>query len=304
MEAQATYYFQGNGRRSADETLALLDIDCQKTAGLGSPEGALWFAARLAEEHFPGLVHEPSTHGAGRHAYLVVRKSGHGARAVNARLRGLERWLRQLALEWGADIENIEVKGACPRFEWQDGKKLVNVVAGTFGKLPRVDVRGTTRIDLADLPRPAPTGGSPPPRRARAFPAGSWSPLAVPPADLANLPRLAAVATRLDLPAGHGPAAVTVEDVAVYLLLLLNFSRRPNADGSLPSAWFKGLWKALYQAGDVGRAFHDGRFARITEHLSRLGLLEWRDGTFAKGRARKWGASQDLLSLIAPGNLP
>jgi hypothetical protein len=47
LEGNDTYYFQGNGRPSAPETLVMIDIDCRKSLGLGSKQGAHQFAAFL-----------------------------------------------------------------------------------------------------------------------------------------------------------------------------------------------------------------------------------------------------------------
>lgn len=61
-----------------------------------------------------------------------------------------------------------------------------------------------------------------------------------------------------------GRVAVTVKDVAVFLLLLRFFTNNMNQNGTLPWARFEALWTALYQAGDVERAFNP-RFHRPVE---------------------------------------
>jgi hypothetical protein len=184
---------------------------------------------------------------------------------------------------------------------------LVGVKSGTFAKVPRgYGVLGTTVIDLADLPRPSPDKEPPPSRRQPDLSSGSWSPLAITPADLADLPRLQSLAASL-VPGGgggHGKAAVSDQDVAIYLLLLRFFEKDRYPNGTLPSARFKGLWGALYGAGQVSRAFSKRRFAAITKHLTGAELLRWENHTFDKGRARKWGASPRLLQLIAPPRPP
>ena len=72
---------------------------------------------------------------------------------------------------------------------------------------------------------------------------------------------------------------------------------------------FKGLWSALYEAGDVGRAFDCYRFKAIRDYLSDLGLLYWEDRTFVaptkdqhgnkfSGRACKWKANQTFMAML------
>ena len=77
-----------------------------------------------------------------------------------------------------------------------------------------------------------------------------------------------------------GRTVVTAEDVAIFLACLKFFTGRMNADGTLPVRRFEGLWSALYEAGDVGRAFDCHRFKAIRDYLSGLGLLDWEDRTF------------------------
>ncbi len=306
MQKIDTLYFQGNGQASAPETLVMIDIDCLKCLGLGSKEGAHRFATHLKEEFFSDLYFEPSTNGNGVHGYFVLHKLGLPAKTVNAQLRTFEKWLKQEARKIGSDIEDVEVKGACPVFEWQDGK-LVNVKAGTNAKLPRGDVRATTHIDITDLAKFQPVEEKVPVvrRSPHGSSSASWCPQAITPDDLADMPRLREVAVMLGLPSQKcaGRVAVTVEDVAVFLLLLRFFTRNMNENGTLPWARSEALWTALYQAGDVERAFNPKRFAAIRNHLSSLVvdgevLLEWQDETYSAGQACKWRASEKLMNMI------
>jgi hypothetical protein len=314
-----TLYFQGQGQASVAETLVMIDIDCLKSRGLGSINGAVLFAAHLKENFFTDLSTEPSTNGKGVHGYFVLHKLGLSAKTVNAQLRTFERWLKQAAKRAGADIEGVEIKGTCPVFEWRD-KRLVNVKAGTNAKLPRGDIRATTHIDITDLAKFLPVDEKVP--GVRKAPPGSssasWCPKAITQEQLDDMPRLREVAELLGLPSEKcsGRVAVTVEDVAIFLLLLRFFTNNMNEDGTLPCARFEGFWKALYQAGDIERAFNPKRFARIRNHLSSLAvdgevLLEWEDKTYiigrrckvtdeilTEGRACKWKASQKLLDMI------
>jgi hypothetical protein len=306
MDGTDTFYFQANGQASVAETLVKIDIDCQKSLGLGSKEGAQEFANHLKTTYFHDLVFEPSTNGNGVHGYIVVNKLGLSAKTVNAQFKVFEKWLKQEAVEVGADIEDVEIKGTCPVFEWKD-RKLVKVVAGTNAKLPRGDVRATTHIDITDLAKFQPVEEKVPVVRIclEGSSSASWCPRAITPADLADMPRLRKVAMLLGCPKEKcsGRVSVTIEDVAIFLLLLRFFTRNMNENGTLPWARFEGLWTAIYQSGDIQRAFNPKRFAAIRNHLSALvfdgeTLLDWQDETYSAGKACKWKASQRLMEMM------
>ena len=68
---QDTLYFWADGRMSTPQTISLIDIDCHER---GNARSARAFADWLAENYFPDLYHEPSTHGIGRHGYFNLLK--------------------------------------------------------------------------------------------------------------------------------------------------------------------------------------------------------------------------------------
>ena len=76
---------------------------------------------------------------------------------------------------------------------------------------------------------------------------------------------------------------VTNEDVAIFLLLLRFFTLNMNSDGSLPAKRWKKMWQALFEAGDINRAFCPQRFKAIRDFLSSLQLLDWRDRSYCLG---------------------
>jgi hypothetical protein len=101
----------------------------------------------------------------------------------------------------------------------------------------------------------------------------------------------------------------TVDDLAIFLMLLRYFTKNMNRDGSLPYARFKGLWSSVFESGDVDRNFEDKRFATLRNYLSSLGLLDWQDDNYTlgttdsdgnkhKGKASRWQASELLMSLL------
>ena len=106
-----------------------------------------------------------------------------------------------------------------------------------------------------------------------------------------------------------GKTVAIVEDVAIFLLLLKFFTEHMNQDGSLPAKRWRNMWKALFEAGDVSRAFCPQRFKAIRDHLSSLQLLDWKDetyqigwydedGEYHKGLACKWQASEQLIGML------
>ena len=97
--------------------------------------------------------------------------------------------------------------------------------------------------------------------------------------------------------------AVTVDDVACFIAILLYCHNHRNQDGTLPTARFKELWTSIYLAGDCERAYRDQRFSWIRNKLSDMGLIDWQDNTFEVGkRACKWTASAALLDVVNKSN--
>ena len=131
-----TLYFFGNGKKSAQKTLAMIDIDVLKSKNLGSAAGARAFAQHLKDNYFPDLYYETSTNGKGFHAYIQVWKLDLAAEVVNQGLRRLETWLQSVAKGINADIELVEIKGTCPEIAF-NGKLIDAVKYGQFAKLPR-----------------------------------------------------------------------------------------------------------------------------------------------------------------------
>lgn len=183
----------------------------------------------------------------------------------------------------------------------------MHVKAGTNAKLPRRDIRATTHIDFTDLAKFVPVEKKVLVVRkcSKSSSSASWCPKAITPDDLARMPTLRRVAILLGLPQQKcsGRVAVTVEDVAIFLLCLRFFTSNMNENGTLPWARYEGLWTALYQAGDVERGFNPKRFAAIRNHLSSLVvdgevLLDWEDEMYSAGQACKWRASAMLMNMM------
>jgi hypothetical protein len=326
-----TFYFTAAGSSRCGEILVNLDIDCH---GSGSERGAFEAAEHLKANFFPRLYHEPSTNGRGRHGYFVLEKSGLDAEGVKELLKRLERCLNEHLLSLGFDIELFEIKGLPPVVTWNDDGEVTNYTAGILAKIPRQvhrfeEWKRTTKLTDLDVRRvltklrklsPAEVTVTPKQATAKAMvvekpTSGSSTGKVIGEDELAQLAegrRYLNVATTFL--GAHtlkttNRTVVTAEDVAVFLMCLKFFTGRMNVDGTLPVKRFEGLWSALYEERDVGRAFDCHRFKAIRDYLSDLGLLDWedrtfvaprndRDGTKRNGRACKWKAGEVLMGML------
>ena len=327
------------------EALFNFDIDCHAS---GSPEGAFEAAEYLKDNFFPDLYHEPSTNGRGRHGYFILDKFGLNTKGVKELLKGLERRLNDHLLSKGFDIELFEVKGLPPVLTWGDDGEVTNYTAGTLAKIPREvhrfeewkrttvmtdrDVRRLmTKLRLTEAAEFSITPKRPPAKvvaditvrgsmtskvcgEIRA--SGSMTGKVIVEGELAQLTKgghymnVAASLLEHHTLKTTRRTIVRTEDVAIFLVCLKFFSGRMNADGTLPVKRFEAIWTAMYEAGDVGRAFDCHRFKVIRDYISGLGLLDWQERTFVaprldgfgnrkKGRACKWMAGEGLMAMLA-----
>lgn len=321
-----TFYFAGNSDPKYDETLVLIDIDCKK---FGSLEGALAFAQFLKEHFFPNLYMEVSTHGKGAHGFFVLEKCGCGAEFINdLLLQRLQPWLRQVMREQGFDVENVEIKGTLPVIDWGESKyEVLSYKSGTLAKLPRIPtpeheklLRQTTMVtaeQLQQLPvfsvdRPGKSSSNDATSGLRVV-AGSITGKHITEDELeavdGHYRRVAESLLEAHALETSGKTKITVEDVAIWLMLIKFFTRNMNRDGSMPVDRWRQMWKSVFRSGDINRSFCCQRFSTIRDHLSKLGLLTWEDhefrlgyidenGKYRKGKACKWKASDELMAML------
>lgn len=313
-----TYFYAGNHRGKDDETLPMIDIDCQKKLKIGSLAGAIEFAEYLKTNYFPNLYYETSTNGHGVHCYVVVIKNGLDGETLNRLFRRLEHKLREILSSQNFDVEDVEIKGTLPCFEWGRNKyELLSYTSGVLAKLPRESHRfdelaSTTRFNAEDLRRlpPVPNKKS---DKNYIPKEGSISGKHINPDELDLLDdhylRIAKQLRQHHVLRTSSRAVVTDDDIAIFLMLGKFFSENMNDDGSLPTDRWREMWKALYNAGDVERQFNANRYTAIRNHLSSLGYLEWEDesyvigwtddyGVYHKGTAAKWQFSEELIELL------
>ena len=158
---QTTLYFWADGRKSTPLTISMIDIDCHRS---GNPESAKAFADWLRDNYFPSLYHEPSTHGKGRHGYIVLFKEGFGDVAVANILKRLEKTLKKLLQVFLAthpeyQVENVEIKGTPHIITWVKGekRKIETMKSGALAKFPRDiltrfdEFKNTTVLSFDDI---------------------------------------------------------------------------------------------------------------------------------------------------------
>ncbi|MEM1224057.1 MAG: hypothetical protein AAGJ40_00065 [Planctomycetota bacterium] len=320
-----TFYFAGNSKPNAPYTIVLIDIDCK---AFGSLAGALAFAEFLKERFFPNLFIEVSTHGNGAHGFFVLEKFQYGAEYINdLLLHRLQPWLRQLLRENDFDVENVEIKGTLPVIEWGETKyEVLTYKSGTLAKFPRLArpedeeaLRNTTIISIEDLEGLTVVEEGAPKKRNRqdksdeVVISGSITGKHITDDELAEVNghyrTLAESLLEAHALETSGSTKVTVEDVAIWLMLIKFFTRNMNRDGSLPVKRWREMWKSLFQAADINRAFCTQRFSVIRDHISSLGLITWEDhayrlgyidenGEYHKGKACKWKASDRLMAML------
>ena len=297
FSSEETLYFTGY---PGDFTLLLIDIDCHSK---GTLEGALLFAEYLRENIFPNLYFEPSTNGNGVHGYLVVSKSND--KDYNRAAKALDRWLKAILSTTTFDVETVETKGTCSI--WERG----NITEGTLAKYPRDASRfeewqRTTSLtvgEIDDLVESSPI--KPKPKRecqgtgsivGKHIDTEAIKALLSFGKDLLGQEQVAI--------GSKNRVVVTNEDVAVFATLLKFFTDNRNADGSLPVARIRSLWKSLYECGDITRAWDHHRFMWLRDKFTALKLIDWEDSTYVvgenghPGQACKWNASEKLLNII------
>ena len=262
-----TFYYAGSHGRRYTLTLVNIDIDCKK---FGTRDGAMAFAEFLKQNVFPDMYYEVSTNGNGVHGYIVLDKFDAGERFVNdALLSRLDPYLKQLLRESDFDVENVEIKGTAPVFEWGDHKYELNgYKSGVLAKIPRVDtpakqraLKETTYIHINDLLRidmPRKEAGSS--NQALSL-SGTGVPIKQ--EDLDDFYLYLDVAKALigdDLLRTSDRRVVRAVDVACFLLLGKCFTENMNKDGSMPRNRFKSVQGSLFANNFIQRAFNGKRF--------------------------------------------
>jgi hypothetical protein len=245
-----------------------------------------------------------------------------GVEGIKPILNGqLSPWLNEQAE--GFDVEFVEVKGLPPEITWGDLRfELRSYKAGVPAKVPRglfdrfEELRQTTVVKVSDLRRlklaekPVVTK-----EKRQAVTKGSITGRHFGEEQLSGLKeggRYHRIAVELlsgrDVPTS-GRQQVTVEDVAIFLMIGEFFTKNMNSNGTMPTQRWATMWKALSEADDISRAWDHKRFAAIRNLLSSLGLIAWTeasfslgykrgDGEYVKGCAAKWQFCEELMAKL------
>jgi hypothetical protein len=319
-------YFWADGRKSTPLTISMIDIDCHKT---GDPESAEAFADWLKDNYFPDLYHEPSTNGKGRHGYFVLFKDGFRDVGVANFLKKLEKALKKLLQYFLAthpqyQIEGVEIKGTPHIITWAQGssRKIESMKSGSLAKMPREIVsrfdefKKTTVLsfdDIDDLEHKAEQLVIPEPPKLSIFKgAGSTSTHPIPrhEIDAINGPYLDFAKTWITDPVGTSSRAkVEAADLAISLPIVKFCSQKRNVDDTMPTKRIKRIWDALFEEGEVDRAFDYHRWRVIRDLIESQRGLDMEDrrfytgfvnegGEFIKGVAAKWKMADWLVERL------
>src|SRR5271157_2191097 len=323
---QETLYFWADGRKTSPLTISMIDIDCH---GSGNPESAKAFADWLRDNYFPCLYHEPSTHGKGRHGYIVLFKEGFGDVAVSNILKRLEKVLKKLLQVFLAthpeyQVENVEIKGTPHVITWAKGEKrqIETMKSGALAKLPRnildrfEEFKNTTVLsfdDISDLEGKVDQIAIPEPKKLSIFRAsGSTSAHPIPKDEIEAISGPYLDFARSWIPESvetSSRAKVEPADLAIALPIVKYCSQKRNADGTMPTRRIKVIWDRLFAEGEVDRAFDYHRWRVIRNLIEVQGGLEMEDrhfytgfvneaGTLIKGLAAKWKMADWLIEKL------
>jgi hypothetical protein len=321
-----TLYFWADGRMSVPLTISMIDIDCHKS---GNPESAKAFAEWLRHKYFPGLYHEPSTNGKGRHGYFVLYKYQCNDVAVSHRLKQLEKTLKKLLQVFlrthpQYQVEDVEIKGTPHNLTWAYGekRKIETIKSGALAKVPRDIVsrfdefKNTTVVsfdDVDNLEQEAEKIAIPEPPKLLVFkPKGSTSahPIAKDEIEAITGSYLDFAKSWIPEPIGTSSRAmVEAADLAIALPIVKCCSQKRNADGTMPTRRIKTIWDRLFAEGEIDRAFDYHRWRVIRDLIETQGGLEMEDrhyytgfvndqGELIKGRAAKWNMSDWLMEKL------
>jgi hypothetical protein len=294
FKGDATVYFSAHPYNTC--ILVMLDIDCKKAQGKGSPQGALACANWLSTI-FPNLYHEPSTNGNGRHGYIILDRDSMTPKEVCDWLKKLQSWLQSYQHHF--DIEMIEVKGQPMRLT-KNGQEVTQVTCGTLAKIPREIVTrweeftNTTQVNALKFAFPDQNLEA---KTIIKVVEGSIRGKHV--QDPTPLIPLAKQITRgQDKVQVNKNVAVTPEDISILLAILYHCTNDINADGSMPTRRIQALWESMYQVGDIQRQWNPARYSAARNLIEEYEGIVWEDQGYTFGRACKWKLNQKVMDYI------
>jgi hypothetical protein len=306
FQGKRTLYFTGS---KGNQTLVYIDPDCHKS---GSKEGAFQFLEYLKSKYFLNLYYEVSTHGNGGSGYIIVDTSSCSELDFNILLKQFDKFLKRVLATTTFDVEDVEAKGAVPEVNWNPKYKNVvdSMKCGGLAKFPREmltradEFMNTTQLTTDELqamvdsvPEPLPVV-----EETKCVVKGSVLGKHIDPDLIKCYLPLAKdfMDSYKDTHNVGNHTKAIAQDLAAVVTMIEFFTRHPNEDGSMPHARFKTMWDAMYECGDISRAWDNKRFAYLRNMLSDLGMIEWQDETYIPkgGKAMCWHASDELMDLL------
>lgn len=307
-------YFSGAGHWKQRYTMVMIDVDCKKR---GTPEGARAFLEFLEANYFPNLFMEVSTNGRGGHGFFLIDKGDFSAEVINpVLLHQLAPWLNKLCRNF--DVEFVEVKGTLPVVEFT--REGVRYTAGQPAKVPRglisrfEELKNTCCIHITDLMQLPVVEDK---QIIVPASAGSMSGKHITPEMLSGLEAggcYHTVAAELFAQKGvqrlklKDRNTVTVDDLAIFLLLTEFFTNNRESNGGLPGKRIEKLWRSLEEAEDVSRKYNHHKIKEMRNLLSDLGLIDWTDESYQigwwegevwkKGVCMKWCLGSELMEML------
>lgn len=304
-ENKETLYFYGDENNRNKNFLIMIDIDVKKKENKGTKEGAKKFAEHLKEK-ITDFYYEDSTNGNGIHGYLIVDKCDKNCKEINNTLKKFENYLENEKEKTKADIEIVEIKGKLHEIEYEKGK-IKQIKFGSLAKIPRnIEEFYKYKSKIIKIDNIEKKYNIE--KKLKEKKEGSLKEKLIKEEILSNINKFEEISKNIfgeKLPKA-GKFAITHKDIAITLILLMFFKDNKNKDNTLPTNRAMELWKSLYNAEDIDRAWNHHRWKEIRNMLSKKGLIYWIDNKYTignkelntKGIACKWEISKKLYMYI------
>lgn len=317
--------------------LLAFDVDNKRR---GTAEGALELCDHLASyELFKNLYHEPSRGGVGRHANFILDPCGLNEPAIKSLLKMACIWANEEAQAF--DVEMVEMKGLPPETVIENGKVqsykagvLATVPRGLFDRFDEIKNMPVVRADaLRQLVSPAyrrhmeeeqakkqnkkESSPQAPAAGARTIlpVSGSMRGKHISDEMLSGLEEDGCYGQLAANLLGDRRIPTTTRTVAIapdlaILLMILEFcTKNISENNGMPEKRIAKLWEALYQCGDVDRAYNHHRFKVLRNFLSDRGMIDWKsseyrigwyrkNGDYIPGECMKWKLDQTVMEEL------
>lgn len=301
LNYENTIYYYGNEKNGY--TLVMIDIDVNKKEKKGTKKGAIEFAKHINSNIF-NIYFEESTNGEGIHGYFILDKNGYSPQKINQILKYFQNYLQEESKKTNSDIELVEIKGTLFEVKYNN-KKISEVKYGMLGKIPRnINKLFESKINVNAKKIEESFNISKTLKRKN----GSISEKKFNKEELNNIKHYEEIGESIlkDKKVKAGKFNVIKEDYGIAIMILKFLKENKNLDNTVPTKRVASLWKALYKANDIKRAWNHHRFAEIRNTLSQLGMIKWIDNRYqigskvdkTQGIACKWEISEKMYMYL------